>query len=112
MLLAEALFEKDDDNYAEVVKLLDKALPERSNLSSPGSEPILETMYYYRVRALYKAYDNLKKSDPSRQKSKDVMLKACNEYKDLYRYERFKALQQQDKLYRNHLEDVLQIQNK
>ena len=80
-------------------------------MTGPGSELIIEAMYYYRVRAIYKAYDNLNSSDPTRPDVKKSLFKACNDYKALVKGQKYKALHESDKRYKNHLEDVLRFKD-
>jgi serine/threonine protein kinase len=111
-LLGQALFEDDDANYKEALKALDNAVPDRSSITGSNAESVTETMFYYRVRALYKAYDELDSSDPARPNLKKAILKACKDYTDLYKSEKYRAHQRADKRYRDHFEDVENIEHK
>jgi serine/threonine protein kinase len=105
-LLAQAMFEKDDDDYKDVLKLLDKAMLDKNSLTGSGSELALETMHYYRVVATYEAYRRLKSSDPTRSSLQRAVLRACNDYKDIYSSSRLKSLRQNDKHYKNNYSRV------
>lgn len=111
-LVGQAWFEEDEDNYKEALKALDKAVLDKKSIAGSDAESVTETMFYYRVRALYKAYDKLESSDPGRPNLKKSLLRACDDYIDLYRIEKYKARQRADKRYRDHLEDVEKIRRK